>query len=184
MRYALCSIKLVQQRSYMQSDYGKGLFLTLKEALEQGMIGDDNDFSGKVCVKRKDTEFERQVRSESLIPPGDAIHAQVNRQQPYRGGGSSPRATEKSTNTPESADSLLSHVEVTGDVDFKDHNDGNHFLAREIDSRVAARTYLERKKQGSAASTVQLEAQHAPEVNTADSNIVHCCSQNYLTLPW
>ena len=67
----------IDQRSYMQSDYGKGLFLTLKEALEQGMIGDDNDFSGKVCVKRKDTEFERQVRSESLIPPGDAIHAQV-----------------------------------------------------------------------------------------------------------
>ena len=47
-----------------------------------------------------------------------------------------------------------------------------------------ARTHLERKKQGSAASKVQLEAQHAPEVNTADSNIVHCCSQNYLSLPW
>ena len=67
----------IDQRSYMQSVYGKGLFLTLKEALEQGMIGDDNDFSGKACVKRKDAEFERQVRSESLIPPGDAIRAQV-----------------------------------------------------------------------------------------------------------
>ena len=61
----------------MQSDIGKALFLTLKKALEQGMIGDDNDFSGKVCVKWKDTEFERQVRSESLIPRGDAIHAQA-----------------------------------------------------------------------------------------------------------
>ena len=64
-----------------------------------------------------------------------------NRQQPYayRGGGSSLQATEKSTNTPESADSLLSH----GDFNFKDHNDGNHFLACEIDSRVAAHIYLE-----------------------------------------
>ena len=41
------------------------------------MIGDDKDFSGKVCVKWKDTELERQVRSESLIPRGDAIHAQA-----------------------------------------------------------------------------------------------------------
>ena len=63
--------------------------------------------------------------------------------------------------TPGSADSLLSHVEITGDFDFKDHNDGNHFLECEIDSRVVARTYLERKKQGSAASKVQLEAQQA-----------------------
>ena len=39
----------------------------------------NKDFSGKVCVKWKDTEFERQVglRSESLIPCGDAIHAQA-----------------------------------------------------------------------------------------------------------
>ena len=41
------------------------------------MIGDDKDFSAKVSVKWKDTEFERQVRSESLIPRGDAIHAQA-----------------------------------------------------------------------------------------------------------
>ena len=61
----------------MQSDIGKALFLTLKKVLEQGMIGDDKDFSGKVCLKWKDTEFERQVRSESLIPRGDAIHAQA-----------------------------------------------------------------------------------------------------------
>ena len=54
----------------MQSDIGKDLFLTLKKALEQSMIGDDKDFSGKVGVKWKDTEFERQVRSESLIPRG------------------------------------------------------------------------------------------------------------------
>ena len=52
--------------------------------LEQGMIGNDKDFSGKVCVKWKDTEFERQaeVRSESLIPRGDAIYAQAHSQQP------------------------------------------------------------------------------------------------------
>ena len=64
---------------YMQSDIGKALFLTLKKALEQGMIGDDKDFSGKACLKWKDTEFERQVdlRSESSIPRGDAIHAQA-----------------------------------------------------------------------------------------------------------
>ena len=86
---------------------------------------------------------------------------------------------------PGSADSLLGHVEITGDFDFKDHNDGNHFLACEIDSRVVARTYLERKKQGSAANKVQLEVQQAQaNFNTVDSNIVHCCSQNYLSLPW
>ena len=56
----------IGQRSYMQSDIGKALFLILKKALEQGMIGDHKDFSGKVCVKWKDTEFERQVRSESF----------------------------------------------------------------------------------------------------------------------
>ena len=58
----------IDRRSYMQSDVGKALFLTLSKALEQGMIGEDTHFSGKVCVKWKDTEFERQVRSESLIP--------------------------------------------------------------------------------------------------------------------
>ena len=68
---------------------------------------------------------------------------------------------------PGSADFLLSHVEIKGDFDFKDHNDRNHFLACEIDSRVAARTYLERKKQGSgAASKVQLEAQQAQGQHT------------------
>ena len=41
------------------------------------MVRDDKDFSGKVRVKWKDTEFERQVRSESLIPCGDAIHAEA-----------------------------------------------------------------------------------------------------------
>ena len=56
----------------MQSDVRKALFLTLNKALAQGMIGDDKDFLGKVCVKWKDTEFERQVRSESLIPRGEA----------------------------------------------------------------------------------------------------------------
>ena len=54
----------------------------MKKALEQGMIGDEKDFSGKICVKWKDSEFERQVRSESLCPRGDAIHAQSKRQQP------------------------------------------------------------------------------------------------------
>ena len=125
-------------------------------------------------MKWKDTEIERDS-CESLIPRDDAS----NRRQPYRGGGTSPGAPEKSTNTPESADSLLSHVEINGDFDFKHSNDGNHFLACEIDSRVAARTYNERKKQGSAAtSKVQLE-RNMPKVNTADTNIVHCCSQKY-----
>ena len=57
-------------------------------------------------------------------------------------------STGASTNTPErlSADSLLSLVEITGDFDVKDHNHGNHFLACEILSGVAARTYLERRQ--------------------------------------
>ena len=67
----------IDRRSYKQSDVGKALFLTLKKALEQGLIGDNKDFLGKVCVKWKDTEFERQVHSESLVPRGDAIHAQA-----------------------------------------------------------------------------------------------------------
>ena len=114
-------------------------------------------------MKWKDTEFERLLRIESLIPCDDAS----NRRQPYRGGGNSPRAPEKSTNTPGSADSLLSHAEINGDFDFELSNDGNHFLACEIVSRVAARTYHERKKQGSAAtSKVQLE-RNMPKVNAA-----------------
>ena len=67
----------INRRYYKQSDVGKALFLTLKKAIEQGMIAEDKHFSGKVCVKWKDTEFERQVRSESLIPRGNAIHAQA-----------------------------------------------------------------------------------------------------------
>ena len=47
----------ILRTTYKQSDVGKALFLTLKKALEQDMIGDDKDFSGKVCVKWKDTEF-------------------------------------------------------------------------------------------------------------------------------
>ena len=128
-------------------------------------------------MKWKDTEFERQLRIESLIARDDA----GNRRQPYRGGGSSPRAPEKSTNTPGSADSLLSHVEIMATSILKILN---HFLACEIDSRVAARTYHKRKKQGSAAtSKVKLE-RNMPKVNTADTNIVHCCSQEYLSLSW
>ena len=45
----------IDRRSYKQSDVGKALFLTLKKTLEQDMIGDDKDFSGKVCVKWMDT---------------------------------------------------------------------------------------------------------------------------------
>ena len=100
------------------SDIGKALFLTLKKALEQGMIGDDKDFSGKVCVKWKDTEFERQVRSESLIPRGDAIYAQATVSNRNVAEGALPELPRKSTNTPGSADSLLRHVEITGDFDF------------------------------------------------------------------
>ena len=74
-------------------------------------------------------------------------------------------------------DSLLSHVEITGDFNFKGRNDGYHplDLACEIDSRVAARTYLEQKKQRSTASKVQLK-RNMPKVNAADTNSVHCCS--------
>ena len=38
----------IDRRSYMQSDVvSKALFLTLKKALEQGMIRDDKDFQGR-----------------------------------------------------------------------------------------------------------------------------------------
>ena len=79
---------------------GSVSYVEESSCLEQGMIGDDKDFSGKVCVKWKDTEFERQVRSESLIPRGGAIR--VKRKQPYRGGGSSPRQP-RSRQTPQEA---------------------------------------------------------------------------------
>ena len=91
------------------------------------------------------TDFEPQVRSESLIPRGDAIHAQatvISATVARRGELS--LSNERSTSTPGSADSLLSHEEIMGNFDFKDQNDGNHFLAYEIDSRVAERTNLER----------------------------------------
>ena len=70
---------------------------------------------------------------------------------------------------PGSADSLLtgSHVEITytGDFDFKDHNDGSHFLECEIDSRVVARTYLERKNK--VALQVKCSwKRNKPKVNT------------------
>ena len=98
----------------------------------QGLLQGRSAWSGRTL------QLERQARSESLIPRGDAS----NRQQPYTRAaeGASPGVPEKSTNTPGSADSLLSHVEITDDFDFKDHNDGKlkHFLACEIDSRVAA----------------------------------------------
>ena len=102
-----------------------------------------------VCVKWKDTEFERQVRSESLKRKFEsswlaAMQATVGNRSAAEGALlDQPRSRQT---PPESADSLLnSHVEITGDFDFKDHNDGNHFLECEIDSRVVARTYLERK---------------------------------------
>ena len=120
------------------------------------MIRDDTDFSGKVCRKGKETQLERPVRSESLIPRNDAQATASNRRATEGALLEQPRSRQT---PPGNADSLLSHVEITGDFDFKDHNDGNHFLACEIDSRVAGRTYLERKKQGSAASKVQLGAQ-------------------------
>ena len=88
------------------------------------MIGDDKDFSGKVCVKWKNTEFERQIlRSESVIPRGDAIHAQAtvgNRRSAAEGASSGNQEVDKHPSLGY-ADSLLSHVEITGDFDFKDH---------------------------------------------------------------
>ena len=93
---------------------GSVSYVEESSCLEQGMIGDDKDLSGKVCVKWKDNEFERQVGSESLIPRGGAIHAQatVTRRRELSS------TTEKSTDTPGSVDSLLRHVEITGDFDF------------------------------------------------------------------
>ena len=43
------------------------------------MIGDDKDFSGKVCVKWKDTEFERLTGTKRKFDSAwpDAIHAQA-----------------------------------------------------------------------------------------------------------
>ena len=48
-------------------------------------------------------------------------------------------------NTQEIAGSLLSFGEIMGEFNLIDHNDGKHFLASEVDSRVEARTYLDRK---------------------------------------
>ena len=69
-------------------------------------------------MKWKDTEFERQVRSESLIPRGDAIHARATVSNRNAAEGAlleQPRSRQK---PPGSADSLLRHVEITGDFDF------------------------------------------------------------------
>ena len=127
-------------------------------------------------MKWKDTEFERQVRSESLNPLSSRRCKQPSATVARRRDRALLEQPRNRQTPPGSADPLLSHVEITDDFDFKDQNDGNHFLTCETDSRVVARTYLERKKQGSAASKVQLEAQQA---QTVHSNIMHCCSQNY-----
>ena len=34
----------MHRRSYMQSDFGKALFLTSNKAVEHGLIGDNKDF--------------------------------------------------------------------------------------------------------------------------------------------
>ena len=89
-------------------------------------------------------KYQLYLQSESLVLRG----AGDSRRHPWRGGGSFPRAPEKSTEgTPakENTASLLSHGKISGDFDFKDHNDENHFLARYVDSKVAARTYLDQK---------------------------------------
>ena len=54
----------------------------MNKAPDQGMIGDDKDFfkEGLRMREWKDTEFERQVRSQRLIPRGDAIHAHARMQ--------------------------------------------------------------------------------------------------------
>ena len=86
------------------------------------------------------TEFERQVRSVCFR----AAMQFMSKPQPSatvtwrRELSSSNREVDK---FPGRADSLLRHIEITGDFDFKDHNYRNHFLVCEIDSRVAARAY-------------------------------------------
>ena len=58
-----------------------------------------------------------------------------------------PQATEKSTNTPESADSLLRHVEITGDFDFKITTTETTFLpVKSTAESQHARTSNERNK--------------------------------------
>ena len=71
-------------------------------------------------------------------------------------------------NTQGNADSLLSLVEITGDFDVKDHSDGNHFLASEVQSRVAVRPYLNRKNKNERqvkwswkCNTVHAQGQHS-----------------------
>ena len=76
-------------------------------------------FSGKVCVKWKDSEFERQVRSESLNPLSSRRCKQPSTTVARRRElSSSNREVDKTP--PGSADSLLSHVEITGDFDFEE----------------------------------------------------------------
>ena len=86
-------LTILHAAAVVRQNFRKALFL------EQGTIGDDKDFSGKVCVKWKDSEFERQVRSESLNPLSSRRCKQPSATVARR-RGSSPRATEKSTNTP------------------------------------------------------------------------------------
>ena len=82
---------------------------------------------------------------------------------------------------------MLSHVEITGDFDFKDQNNGNHFLAAmPVKSTAESQHALSSNKRNRVALQVKCSwKRNKPKVNTSNSsNIVHCCSQNYLSLPW
>ena len=121
---------------------------------QQGLFQGRSAWSGRTLSLSDGYEANVWI----LLARGDAS----NRRQPRgKAEGALLEQPRNRQTPPGSADSLLCHVEITGDFDFKDHKDRNHFIACEIDSRVVARTYLERKKQGSAASKVQLEAHQA-----------------------
>ena len=109
------------------------------------MIGDDKDFF---------REGLREVEGHLGLSDNDTYRAfggsaRQCRQllatlAQWRELSSSTREVDE-RNTQGNTDSLLSHGEITGDFDVKDHNDGNHFLAGYVDSKVAARTYLDQK---------------------------------------
>ena len=110
--------------------------------------------SSKLSTSTTTVQNECELKSAPICSPRRQFGAKLCEYVPFmckQPPATVARRTELSSSNrevdkhprPGSADSLLSHVEITGNFDFKDHIDGNHFLACEIDSRVAARTYLE-----------------------------------------
>ena len=93
-------------------------------------------------------------------------------------------APEKLTNTLESADSLLSHGEITGDFKCKTTKETNFLLVMSTTESQHARKFRVKQNNKEALQVkCKWKQKIIPKINTAaDTDIVHCGSQGCLSL--